>query len=61
MGVGVSYFVIPNFDNVKVSSDFQYFIGRQQGSLVPSAPLNGVQANNAGSQFAWRLQVSGAF
>jgi hypothetical protein len=60
-GVGASYFVIPNFDNVKVTTDFQYFLGREAGSLVPSSPLNSVQPNDAGSQFAWRLQISGAF
>jgi hypothetical protein len=60
-GVGASYFVIPNFDNVKVTTDFQYFLGQEAGSLVPSSPLNSVQPNDAGSQFAWRLQISGAF
>ncbi len=60
-GVGASYFVIPNFDNVKITTDFQYFLGREAGSLVPSSPLNSVQPNDAGSQFAWRLQISGAF
>ncbi len=61
IGFGLSYFVIPNFDMVKVSTDFQYFIGRTSGSLVPASPLNGIQPNDAGSQFAWRIQISAAF
>ncbi len=61
IGVGASYYVIPNYDNVKVSTDFQYFIGREAGSLVPASPLNGVQANDAGSQFAWRIQITANF
>ena len=60
-GVGASYYVIPNFDNVKVTTDFQYFLGHSSGSVVPSSPLNSVQPNTAGSQFAWRIQISAAF
>ncbi len=60
-GIGASYYVIPGFDNVKVSTDFQYFVGSERGSLVPVSPLNSIQVNDAGSQFAWRLQISGAF
>jgi hypothetical protein len=60
-GIGFSYFVIPGHDNVKVSSDFNYFLGREAGSLVPDSPLNSIQPNDAGSQFAWRVQVSGKF
>ena len=61
VGVGASYFVIPGRNNVKVTTDFQYFFGRTDGSLVPSSPLNSIQPNSAGSQLAWRLQISGAF
>jgi len=60
-GTGFSYFVIPRHDNVKVSSDLNYSLGRESGSLVPTSPLNSIQPNNAGSQFAWRVQVSGKF
>ncbi|MBT8463529.1 MAG: hypothetical protein KJO57_02505 [Deltaproteobacteria bacterium] len=60
-GVGFSYFVIPGRDNVKLSSDFQYFLGNEQGSLVPSSPLNSIQPNLSGSQFSWRIQLSAAF
>jgi len=60
-GVGLSYFVIPNHDNVKVSSDFQYFLGRESGNIVPSSPLNSIQPNDDGSQFAWRIQLSARF
>lgn len=60
-GVGASYFVIPDYDKVKITTDFQYFLGNENGSLVPSSPLNSVQPNATGSQFAWRLQISGAF
>jgi hypothetical protein len=60
-GVGLSYFVIPNHDNVKVSSDFQYFLGRESSNLVPSSPLNSIQPNDDGSQFAWRIQISARF
>jgi hypothetical protein len=60
-GVGLSYFVIPNHDNVKVSSDFQYFLGRESGSNVPASPLNSIQRNDDGSQFAWRIQISARF
>ncbi len=60
-GVGLSYFVIPGHDNVKVSSDFQYFLGRERGSTVPSSPLNSIQANDDGSQLAWRIQLSAVF
>jgi hypothetical protein len=60
-GIGFSYFVIPGHDNVKLMSDFQYFLGRERGSTVPSSPLNSIQPNDAGSQFAWRVQVSAAF
>ncbi len=61
VGVGLSYFVVPNRDNVKLSTDFQYFIGYEAGSTVPSSPLNSIQPNDAGSQFAWRIQLSAAF
>lgn len=60
-GLGLSYFVIPGFDNVKVTTDFLYFLGQQAGSLVPTSPLNSIQPNRAGDQFAWRIQISGAF
>jgi hypothetical protein len=60
-GIGLSYFVIPGYDNVKLQTDFQYFLGREGGSLVPISPLNSIQANDAGSQFSWRIQVSAAF
>ena len=60
-GVGFSYFILPRRDNVKVSSDFNYFLGRERGSLVPTSPLNSIQPNDAGSQFAWRVQLSGRF
>ena len=61
IGLGLSYFIIPRFDNVKLTSDFQYFIGREAGSLVPASPLNSVSPNDAGSQFAWRIQITAAF
>lgn len=61
IGVGLSYFVVPGRDNVKLSTDFQYFIGYESGSTVPSSPLNSIQPNDAGSQFAWRIQLSAAF
>jgi len=60
-GVGMSYFVIPGHDNVKLSTDFQYFLGREVGNLVPASPLNNIQPNDAGSQFFWRIQLSAAF
>ena len=60
-GVGFSYFVIPGRDNVKLSSDFQYFLGSEEGSIVPSSPLNSIQPNFDGSQFSWRIQLSAAF
>ena len=60
-GVGFSYFVIPERDNVKLSSDFLYFLGHETGSPVPSSPLNSIQVNDAGSQFAWRIQLSARF
>ncbi|KPK17215.1 MAG: hypothetical protein AMJ62_01755 [Myxococcales bacterium SG8_38] len=60
-GVGLSYFVVPGRNNVKLSSDFQYFLGRQTGSIVPTSPLNAIQPNDAGSQFAWRVQLTAAF
>lgn len=60
-GIGFSYFVIPGYDNVKLQTDFQYFLGRESGSLVPTSPLNSIQTNDAGSQFSWRIQVSAAF
>ncbi|MDH3625927.1 MAG: hypothetical protein OES69_01150 [Myxococcales bacterium] len=60
-GFGFSYFILPRRDNVKVSSDFNYFLGRERGSLVPTSPLNSIQPNDAGSQFAWRVQLSGRF
>jgi hypothetical protein len=46
---------------VKVSSDFQYFLGRERGSTVPFSPLNSIQPNDDGSQFAWRIQLSAVF
>lgn len=60
-GIGFSYFLIPGRDNAKLSSDFNYFLGRERGSLVPASPLNSIQVNDAGSQFAWRVQLSGKF
>lgn len=60
-GVGFCYFILRRRDNVKVSSDFNYFLGRERGSLVPASPLNSIQPNDAGSQFAWRMQLSGRF
>ena len=60
-GIGFSYFVIPGRDNVKLSSDFQYFLGRTSGSSVPPSPLNSIAPNDDGSQFAWRIQISAAF
>jgi hypothetical protein len=60
-GVGLSYFVIPGQDNVKLSTDFQYFLGREQGSTVPASPLNNIAPNDDGSQFFWRIQLSAAF
>jgi hypothetical protein len=60
-GVGFTLFVIPGHDNVKLSSDFQYFLGREAGSSVPASPLNNIAPNDDGSQFFWRIQVSAAF
>jgi hypothetical protein len=60
-GAGLSYFVIPGRNHVKLSTDFQYFLGRQAGSIVPASPLNSIQPNDAGSQFAWRIQLTAAF
>jgi hypothetical protein len=60
-GVGLSYFVIPGYDNVKLSADFQYFLGRELGSNVPASPLNNIAPNNEGSQFFFRIQLSAAF
>ena len=60
-GVGFSYFVIPGHDNVKLSSDFQYFLGDTRWQHRPSSPLNSIQPNDDGSQFAWRIQISAAF
>jgi len=60
-GVGLSYFIIPGRDNVKLTSDFQYFLGNEEGSIVPSSPLNTIQPNVDGSQFSWRIQISAAF
>ena len=60
-GVGFSYFVIPGHDNVKLSTDFQYFLGHTSGSSVPPSPLNSIAPNDDGSQFAWRIQLSAAF
>jgi len=60
-GVGFSYWIIRGHDNVKLSSDFQYFLGREAGSTVPTSPLNSIQPNNAGSQFSWRIQLSAHF
>ncbi len=61
IGVGFSYWIIPGYDNVKLSSDFQYFLGREAGSLVPTSPLNSIQPNDRGSQFSWRVQLSAHF
>ena len=60
-GVGFSYFIIPGRDNVKLSTDFQYFLGHTSGSSVPASPLNSIAPNDDGSQFAWRVQISAAF
>ena len=60
-GIGFSYFVIPGHDNVKLSTDFQYFLGHTSGSSVPPSPLNSIAPNDDGSQFAWRIQISAAF
>lgn len=60
-GVGFSYWIIRGHENVKLSSDFQYFLGREAGSTVPSSPLNSIQPNDAGSQFSWRIQLSAHF
>jgi hypothetical protein len=60
-GVGLSYFVIPGYDNVKLSTDFQYFLGRELDSSVPASPLNNIAPNDDGSQFFWRIQISAAF
>ncbi len=60
-GVGFSYFVIPGRDNVKLSSDFQYFLGSEARSSVPTSPLNSIQPASDGSQFSWRIQLSAAF
>jgi hypothetical protein len=60
-GVGFSYWIIRGHDNVKLSSDFQYFLGREAGSTVPTSPLNSIQPNDAGSQFSWRIQLSAHF
>ena len=61
IGVGFSYFIIPGHDNVKLSTDFQYFLGHTSGSIVPPSPLNSIAPNDDGSQFAWRIQISAAF
>jgi hypothetical protein len=60
-GIGLSYFVIPGYDNVKLQTDFQYFLGAEQASTVPASPLNSIQPNFDGSQFSWRVQLSAAF
>jgi hypothetical protein len=60
-GVGLSYYVIPGHDNVKLSTDFQYFLGRELASNVPASPLNNIAPNNDGSQFFFRIQLSAAF
>ena len=60
-GVGFTYFVIPGYDNVKLSTDFLYFLGRETGSTVPASPLNNIAPNDDGSQFFWRIQISAAF
>ena len=60
-GVGMSFFVLPGHDNVKLQTDFQYFLGDERGSTVPSSPLNSIQPNYDGSQFSWRIQLSAAF
>ena len=59
--VGLTFFVIPGHDNVKLSTDFQYFLGYEAGSTVPASPLNNIQPNDDGSQFFWRIQLSAAF
>lgn len=53
--------MIPGRDNVKLSTDFRYFLGRSSASTVPSSPLNSIEPNDEGSQFAWRIQLSTAF
>ncbi len=60
-GVGMSYFVIPGHDNVKLSTDFLYFLGSELGNTTPASPLNNIQPNDEGSQFFWRIQLSAAF
>ena len=60
-GAGLAFFVIPGHDNVKLSTDFLYFLGREMGSSVPASPLNNIQPNDDGSQFFWRIQLSAAF
>ena len=60
-GVGATFFVIPGHDNVKLSTDFQYFLGYEAGSTVPASDLNNIQPNDQGSQFFWRIQLSAAF
>ena len=60
-GIGLTFFAIPGHDNVKVSTDFQYFLGHEAGSTVPSSPLNNIAPNDDGSQFFWRIQLSAAF
>jgi hypothetical protein len=60
-GIGLTYFVIPGYDNVKLQTDFQYFLGAEQASTVPASPLNSIQPNFDGSQFSWRVQLSAAF
>jgi hypothetical protein len=48
-------------DKVKLSSDFQYLFGSEEGSTVPTSPVNSIQPNFDESQFAWRIQLSAAF
>jgi hypothetical protein len=60
-GVGMAFFVLPEHDNVKLQSDFQYFLGSERGSTVPASPLNSIQPNYDGSQFSWRIQLTAAF
>ena len=59
--MGLSYFVIPGYDNVKLSTDFQYFLGRELDSTVPASPLNNIAPNDDRSRFFWRIQIGAAF
>jgi hypothetical protein len=40
---------------------FSINLGYSSASTVPSSPLNSIQPNDEGSQFAWRIQLSAAF